>query len=296
VRHRHAAVLARRVTITRTVTNVSAATSTYFGSGSVPGWTVSLSPATLTLAPGASATYRVNLTRTSAAIGAYSFGNVVWTDGTHTVTSPLTAKASLFAWPSLLTDNRAAGTKLYTVATGYDGVLPVTATGLVAATLNNGAVATNQQQCFNVVVPAGALHARFQLFNSDTQGGSGSDLDLEVHRGPNGTGPLVGSSGGSTSDELVDLSAPTAATYSACVIGFAPVGGNATFTLSTWVVGPAVGPQSLTAAGPAKVYLGGTASIGLSWSVPAGSRYLGIVRYTDGTNALGSTLFSVDAR
>ena len=93
---------------------------------------------------------------------------------------------------------------------------------------------------------------------------------------------------------MVDLKSPTAATYSACVIGFAPVGGNAAYTLSTWVVGPASGPQSLTAMGPSKAYLGGTASIGLGWSVPTGNRYLGVVQYSDGTSTLGSTVFSVD--
>jgi hypothetical protein len=80
------------------------------------------------------------------------------------------------------------------------------------------------------------------------------------------------------------------------VIGFASVGGNATYTLSTWVVGPASGTQSLTATGPAKVYSGGTAAIGLSWSVPTGNRYLGVVQHSDGTNLLGSTILAVDAR
>ena len=147
------------------------------------------------------------------------------------------------------------------------------------------------EQCFDVVVPAGALHARFQLFNSDTQGGAQSDLDLVVFRGAQ----VVGSSGGGTSDELVDLPAPSPATYSACVDGYAPFGGNATFTLSTWVVGPAVGVQSLKVAVPSRVYLGGTASVGTSWSVASGNRYLGVVQFKDGASTpLGSTLVSVD--
>ena len=65
-------------------------------------------------------------------------------------------------------------------------------------------------QCTNSPSPAGAEVARFQLFNSDTQGGSATDLDLEVFDGPNGTGASVGSSGGATSDEIVTLKTPAA--------------------------------------------------------------------------------------
>ena len=286
-----------KITITRTVKNVGAATSTYSGSATIAGWSASIVPGSLTLAPGASGSYNVNLTRTTASVGTWTFGNVVWSDGLHQVRSPLTVKASLFTAPKVIEDTRAAGAKVFTVATGYDGSLAVTPTGMVGATRNDGAVATNATQCFNITIPAGALLARFQLFNSDTQGGSGSDLDLEVHSGPGGTGAVVGASGGSTSDELVDLTAPAAGTYSACVIGFAPVGGNATYTLSNWVVGPAVGIQSLRAAGAARVYLGGTASVAASWNVTAGNRYLGMLQYRDGVGtALGSTLVSVDAR
>ena len=62
------------------------------------------------------------------------------------------------------------------------------------------------------------------------------------------------------------LAAPAAGGYSACVIGFAPLGGNATYTLSSWIVGPAVGPQTLRAGGAAKVTIGGTATVAAAWN------------------------------
>ncbi|WP_280154222.1 S8 family serine peptidase [Piscinibacter sp. XHJ-5] len=286
-----------KITINRTVTNVSNAASTYTANATIPGWSVTITPSTLTLAPGASASYSVNLVRTSAAVNTWTFGDIVWSDGPHQVKSPVTLKASLFKGPAEVTDTRAAGGKAFTVLTGYNGTLNVGATGLVAATRTSGAVATNAKQCFNFNVPAGALAARFALFNSDTQGGDGSDLDLEVYKGADGTGTLVGSSGSATSDELVHLAAPAAGTYSACVLGFAPAGGNATYTLSSWVVGPAVGQQSLRAGKVSQVTLGGTATVATSWNVAKGSRYLGVLRYTDGAGtALGSTVVSVDAR
>jgi hypothetical protein len=286
-----AAEIVGKITLRRTVTNVGSSPATFTATASLPGFTVAVVPATLTLPAGGSGSFDVQLTRTSAALGSWALGSLAWNDGSTVVTSPLTARALAFTAPSLVLDARARGTKVFTVGTGYDGTLAASATGLVPATRTSGSVETGGDACFNFPVPAGALHARFRLYNSDTQGGSSSDLDLEVYRGST----LVGSSGSGTSDELVDLASPTPATYTACVIGYAPAGGLATFTLSTWVVGPAVGPQSLKVAAPSKVYLGGTASVGLSWSVPAGSRYLGVVQFKDGASTpLGTTLVGVD--
>ena len=43
------------------------------------------------------------------------------------------------------------------------------------------------------------------------------------------------------------------------------------------------------------VYAGGSASVGLGWSVPAGKRYLGNVTFFDNTSTkIGSTIVFVD--
>jgi hypothetical protein len=286
-----------RTTINRTVTNVSNATSTYTAATTIPGWSATVTPASFTLAPGASASYTLDLTRTTAAASAWTFGNIVWSDGTHQVKSPVTLRASLFKGPAEITDTRHAGAKAFTVLTGYNGSLGVTPTGMVAATRTNGSVVDNAVQCFNFAVPAGSQAVRFALFDSDTQDGAKTDLDLEVYNGPNGTGALVGASGSATSQELVHLAAPAAGNYSACVIGFATFSGSATFTLSSWILGAPVGLQTLRAGGASKVTTGGTATVAASWNVAKGSRYLGILQFKDGVGtALGSTIVSVDAR
>jgi Bacterial pre-peptidase C-terminal domain len=165
---------------------------------------------------------------------------------------------------------------------------------MVPATRFNGTVAEGAEVCRPLVVPTGALVVRAQLFNSETQGGAAADLDLEIRNSAN---TVVGTSGGSTSDELVSLTGLAAGTYQVCVQGFDTVGASATFVLNTWVVGPAVGPQTLRAAGPSNATLGGTASVVASWNVPAGARYLGRVQYsqTAGGAAIGSTTLFVDA-
>ena len=126
----------------------------------------------------------------------------------------------------------------------YTGSMGVSAIGLVPATRTSNTVAGGATQCVNTAIPAGATIARFQLFNADTQGGSATDLDLDVFNGPGGTGTRVGTSGGSSSDEVVTLKNPPAGTYSACVTGFSVPAGGALYTLSSWVVGPAAGVQT----------------------------------------------------
>ena len=286
------------LTLTRRVTNVLPAAGTFVASVSgMTGWNVVVTPASLPLASGASGSFGVTLTRTSAVLNAWTFGNLSWSDGTHTVSSPLSARAVGFSAPAQVTDTRAsgAGTKVVSVVSAYTGTLTVSPVGLVPATRNTATIATSQVQCYNVTVPAGVQIARFQLFNGDTQGGgSGTDLDLDVYNGPNGTGTNIGASGGSTSDEVVTLSAPAAGSYSACVTGYSAVGGKL-YTLSNWLVGPAVGAQTLKASAPSFVYAGGTASIGLGWSVPAGQRYLGNLSFFDNTaTKIGSTVVFVD--
>ena len=284
------------LTLTRRVTNVSAASSTYVASTNLPGWNVTVTPASLTLAAGASANFTVALERTTATAGAWTFGSLNWNDGVHTVRSPLTARGVLLAAPAQVDyTGSSPTTKSFNVTPGISGAIRVQATGLVPATLSPGNVAQGVRQCFNVVVPAGAKYARFQTRNADTQGGANTDIDLTVFNGPGGTGTSVGSSGGATSDEVVSLTAPAAGTYSACVDGFATPAGGAAFTLSSWVIGPAVGAQTLAATGPRSVVAGQVTPILVRWSVAALGRYLGFLKFVDPAAVpIGETVVYVD--
>jgi hypothetical protein len=280
-----------KATLRRTVTNVSGANATYVANARLPGYAVSVVPSALQLAPGQSGSFVVNLTRQSAAVGQWVFGDLVWSNGTQQVRSPLTAMGTLLAAPFSIDDTRRAGAKAFTIGTGYDGVLSIAAAGLDAATVRVGSVAKDAQTCFDFSVPAGALHARFALFDSDTSGNGQDDLDLEVFQGTT----LVGLSGGTTATERVDLPMPAGGAYRACVIGYAPKNGLSTFKLSAWIVNPGDAGGNLRAAGPSKVFLGGTATVAASWNVATGQRYLGVLRYKDGSGAgIGSSLLSID--
>jgi hypothetical protein len=89
---------------------------------------------------------------------------------------------------------------------------------------------------------------------------------------------LLGSSGGPTAAEQVDLKNLPAGTYHVEVDGYATASPASDFTLFTWAVGAGTGNMAVTT--PATVTLGGTASVGLSYSglLPA-TRYLGSVNY-----------------
>jgi hypothetical protein len=288
------------MTLTRKVTNVSGATGTFIASTSPPaGWTATVSPASLTLVAGATGNFSVTVTRTSAAQNVWGFGTVTWSDGVKNVVSPLSVRAVGFSAPAEVTDTRASGsgTKVVSVVSAYTGSLSVAPVGLVPATRNTNSISTGAVQCYNFAVTAGAQLARWQLFNGDTS--AAADLDLDVFNGPNGTGSNVGASGGSTSDEVVTLAAPVAGTYSACVTGYGTPAGGVSYTLSSWVVGPASGVQTLKASAPRNVYAGGAASVALGWSVPAGKRYLGNLSYFDNTDPaaiskIGSTVVFID--
>ncbi|MBY0241074.1 MAG: S8 family serine peptidase [Burkholderiaceae bacterium] len=301
-----------KASITRTVTNVGDTTSTYTASASLPGYAVTVSPSTLTLAPGAKATFTVNLTNNSAPQGAWSYGSLTWNDGTHTVRSPLTAKAAMIAARAEVSSEATSGTQALSIGTGYTGAMTVKKAGLKAATRTSGTVGVDKTAdsgvaaCMAgggsgvtstlVTIPAGALAARFSLKDEDTSGfkaGASDDLDLFVL---NSAGTMVGSSGTATSNELVTLTAPAAGTYRVCVLGYAPHNGSANYTLSSWVLNSTDTGGNFKATAPAIVYTGGTGTVVTSWSgLTAGKDYLGAVQLVGAGGTTATTLVSVDA-
>ncbi|GII25468.1 S8 family serine peptidase [Planosporangium mesophilum] len=85
--------LAGEQTITRTVTNVSGA-STYTVKVQAPaGLSVTVSPSVIVVRPGQSVTYKVTIKRTGAAADAWAFGSLTWRDTRgHAVRSPIAVR------------------------------------------------------------------------------------------------------------------------------------------------------------------------------------------------------------
>ena len=101
------AQLAGAETVTRTVTSVASKTVTFKASFTAPpGYDVSVNPATITLAPGESASYDVTFTNAGAPVGEWSFGDLTWSGSGYHVRSPIALKGVQLSTPAEVTRYR----------------------------------------------------------------------------------------------------------------------------------------------------------------------------------------------
>jgi subtilisin family serine protease len=284
-------------TVKRTVTNVASAPAIYNVSVTgMVGIDYDVNPASLTLAPGESASFDVTFTRTSATLNAYTGGQMTWSDGTHNVRLPIVVRPVALAVPAQV---YGTGDPIsYNVTFGYTGDFTATGRGLVPAITYDGTVDDDPTDTFvvggpgtfsfDVEVPEGTTYARFSLFDEYTDGND--DLDLYVYRG---SSPM-GSSGGGTSAEEVNLTNPAAGTYTVYVHGWQTDGPNANFTLFTWLLGSAdAGNMTVTA--PSTAVTGEIGTIHLSFSgLNPSTKYLGSVAYGGATGLPNPTIVRVD--
>jgi subtilisin family serine protease len=289
--------LAGSQTVTRTVTNVGSSRATYAATISgLAGITATVSPSTLTIAPGKSKSFRVTFTRTTAPVSVYAGGQLTWSDGRHTVRSPMVIRPVALAAPAQVSSN--GGPASYPVTFGFSGPFTATARGLVPAVTIAGSVADDPADEFSpggpgvvalpVTIPAGTTYARFSLF--DAQVTPTSDLDLYVYRGTT----LVAGSGTGTSNEEANLVNPPAGDYTVYVHGFGVPSGSADFTLFSWLLGSASAGNMVVTA-PAAAVTGTTGSIGLSFSgLTPGVKYLGSVVYGGSAGLPNPTIVRVD--
>ncbi len=288
-------------TVTRKVTNVGGAAATYNASVTgMAGVNVVVSPSSLTLNPGQTGIFTVTFTRTTAALNAYTGGQLTWSDGVHNVRSPIVVRPVALAVPAQVSSNGTATS--YNVKFGYNGPFSATARGLVPATVTAGTVsddptdstcslASPNAQLIPVSIPAGTTYARYSLFDADVN--PGSDLDLCVFQGTT----LVGSSGSGTSAEEVNFTfgSPTANPIALTVVvqGWG-VAGSTPFKLHNWYVGN-VAAGNMTVAAPATATIGQTGQINLSFSgLTAGTRYLGSVAYAGAAGVPNPTIVVVN--
>jgi Fibronectin type-III domain len=303
--------LAGSQTLTRTVTNVTDDGGIYDVRVSAPaGTSVTVSPTRLMIGAGKSKSYTVKISRTTAALGAWTFGSLTWVEKkgntsphSHAVRSNIAVRPVAIAAPSEISGSGTSGSAAVSVMPGYTGTLTATPHGLAA---DGGTVfnLTGTNTNFNpaapaagpavgmatVNVPAGSRLARFAT--SDADYAAGMDLDVFVYTA--GTTTLVGSSAGGTAEESVTLTA--AGSYDIYVVVFAQPGGatgpvNVQF--HSFVVPAAASSLTATPASQS-VTTGVPATVTVGWSgLTAGTRYLGVVDYTDGSAPIGSTIVAV---
>jgi hypothetical protein len=294
-------------TLTRTVTNVDAKSAVYRATVTPPsGFTAKVSPTTLILAPGQSATYRVRLERTRTAYGTWSFGSLTWRDQHgHDVRSPIAVRAAQFSAPSTLDVTGESGETTVQPHVGWTGKLVTRAALYAGRTMTGRLTGADPDEHFEqhphtsaavvkhrIHVPAGAAFTRVATFENDHV--AGSDLDLYAFL-------LDGS--------LVDSGPPTWAIpglaehidlppgdYDVYVVQYElPEGVTAQdYRLWSWQVGGA-GPDAIPAVTPRTkpVRAGDRPNIRIDWhGLRPAQRYVGLCEYGDGRVQVGRTVLT----
>jgi subtilisin family serine protease len=304
-------------TISRSVTNVSDKTSIYKASTLLDGFNVTVSPATLQLAPGETQSFTVNLARTDAAHGEWKLGELVWSDGEHKVRSPLQARYnSGVEAPASVSASTTSGSRQIDVQTGFGGKLSAVRGGLreytrvvqTVAQAAPGSIDAPEDvaracaargpgvKVTSIGIPRQTVLARFELSNRDTEGGEDDDLDLALLDQANA---LIGYSSNAGSNEILTLPMQNMSVIKICVLGYKlKNGASANYTLSFATAVPNDTKGDVKLSLPESVKLGGSAKVGISWSgLEQGKRYLGAVQLLNPANGVGAvTGIDIDTR
>ncbi|GGW35815.1 S8 family serine peptidase [Streptomyces caelestis] len=299
--------LLRTQTVTRKVTNVDTKTATYKATlRTPPGFKATVSPERLKVQPGGSATYKVTFTRTSAALDVWSFGSLTWSDAHshHRVTSPVALRPLLLSAPEELTLG-VDGTRstAFTVQAGWNGDLTATTTGLYAGEKTTGTLRGVYKDGVDEAPPASDAIAKVRVHvPQDTEVTRvatasadhlpATDLDMYAF---DTDGQLFDMSAKAGSDENIDL---PPGDYDVYVVQYSlPEGATSQqLTLWTWQLGGSAAPDVPLGVSPATqpVPDSGTAEVTVTWpDVAPDERYMGIVKYGDGSDTVGRTLLTI---
>jgi subtilisin family serine protease len=295
--------LASSQTVQRTVTSVAKENGwrEYTVSVNPPaGYNVSVSPSTLRLKSGQSATYYVTVTNVSGSADVWSHGSLTWTDktGNYSVYSPISVSGALFDAPPSITGSGASGSASFDIGFGYTGAYTAAPHGLVAPIFFSDSIGQDPDQTYpsgddspvgvqkwNLPIN-GAAFVRIKLV---IPGPDDIDLFLE-----NSSGNIVAASGNGGTDELIELTLPADDTYTLVVHGWSIPSAPLPYTVSTWIVPLASGGSLSVDSAPASAVSGTSGTVNVSWSgLAPGTQYLGAVSHSDGSGLIGLTLVDV---
>lgn len=297
-----------QITVKRTVTSVAQENGQRTYKPTIvapPGYTVSVSPSSLKLRSGQSASFEVTITNVGAPVGQWRFGSLTWVDntGSYQVNSPIAVRGVPLAAPAAVDVDGAQGSGEVDIRIGYTGPFQAQAMGLAADEVSPGSVVHDDGQDFSgCSLPlgpgetehafslSGSSYLRISLGADDHNGAVDADLDLYLCRGTT----LVAQSGSPGTDEVIDMAFPADGDYRLIVHGWLVPGGSLDYGLHMWDVSPTpTGGTLQIDSAPASVTAGTTETIGFSWSGAAGTE-LGVLTYGDGASRLGFTLVTVN--
>jgi subtilisin family serine protease len=297
-------------TVQRRVTNVSDETDSYtVGVSAPPGMSVDVTPPTLALGPGESATFDATLTYQSGPLDLWRFGSLTWSSAARDVYIPIAVKPTSIAAPSEITSFGGTGAESFDVEFGYSGGYSPHVHGLNLPLILDGFVDNDPTRTFSfrttagvtqhvISVPADQLYLRFSLFDALTDGDD--DLDMYVfYCGADGSScNKIGESGEPTSEEQFDVFRPAAGLYAVLVHGFETdqlaSGPGTNYQLLGWSIGINDDKGNMSAAGPAFVSTGATETVTISWSgLISDTIYLGGISHNTPQGLSGLTIITI---
>lgn len=295
------AEVAGNQTVTRKVTSVAKERGpiTYRPTIVAPaGFEVTVSPSSITLRSGQTATYTVTITnKGDAPTGQWRFGSLTWKARQYEVRSPIAVAASAFDAPAQVDGTGTSGSASFPVKFGYTGPYDAEARGLVPRTDVPGSVGQDPDQTFDPNDPAGTTAHEFTASDSTylrwrlTHPIPAVDLDIYLY---NSAGEQIASSTNGSTDELIELRLPADDTYTLYVHGWQTLGTTQSYSLGTWNVPSAGGGSLVITSEPEDATIGETGTVGVSWSgLAPGQEYFGAVEHLRGSEPLGLTLVHV---
>jgi len=301
--------LANERTITRRVTNVGEETATYTVNVVPPaGISVSVSPQTISLQPGASTSFDVTLSMQSGPLDLWRFGSLTWENNDRSVYSTLAVRPISITAPVQVTDFGTSGSLTFPVEFGFTGAYTPSVHGLRLPLVINGFVDDDPTKTFTfrttngvtahlIDVPASQAYLRFALFDTLTDGDD--DLDLYVYHCPDNVNCFrIGESGEPTSNEEVSFLLPAGGRYAALVHGFATDnisgGPGANYQLLAWSFGLIDDQGNMTASGPTFVNAGTTENVTVNWAgLQPNTIYLGGIGHNTPTGLSAITVIRI---
>jgi subtilisin family serine protease len=291
-------------TVTRTVTSVAEGIRTFKVSVEAPaGFSVSVSPATLRLKTGQSASYEVTITNESAPAGSWRFGSLTWRDttGHYAVRSPIAVNGALFVAPGSVSASGESGSASFDVLFGYSGTYAAAAHGLEPAVVTSDNVVQDPDQDFDPndgysnrhdFNLSGAAFFRVAIPPEATE--ADADLDIFLY---NPSGQQVASSTNGGTNEQIDIVLPADGTWSLYVQGWAAPGGDSDYDLYSWIISATPGGNMTIDSAPTSATAGTSGTVDVSWTgATAGEWHLGAVSHTGDGGLMGLTLIEVDNR
>jgi len=273
--------LANERTVSRSVTNVSDESATYIASVVAPaGIGVSVNPASITVAPGQTATFDLTFNFESGPLDLWRFGSLTWSDSTHSVYSTIAIRPISVTAPAEITAFGANGSLSFPVEFGYTGAYNAGVHGLRLPLVLSGFVDNDPTKTFSfrtdngvtahlIDVPVEQAYLRFALFDTLTDGDD--DLDMYVYYCPDNINcTKIGDSGEATSQEEFNVLLPAAGRYAVLIHGFetdqVSGGPGANYSLLGWSFGLIDNQGNMTTNGPAFVNAGTTENVTVNWT------------------------------